>query len=122
MNIATGEPLVEDKRLWTVAEKIGVIFPELPRIGYELVTWIQEPVPFNDATLPRVACFAVISPHPKDKNRERLTRGAIWYDDWDEAEKVAGHYAGAGDPLLKFFKPIIRAHLESLKNSEELID
>lgn len=121
-NLALGEPLVEDKRLWAAAERLGVIFPQLPRMGYDLVTWLQEEVPFQDIILPKVACFAIISPHPKDKERQRLTRGAAWYSDWEELEMTAKHYVGANDPLVKMFKPIARAHIEVMKNSEELID
>lgn len=121
-NLALGEPLVEDKRLWAAAERLGVIFPELPRMGYDLVTWLQEEMPFEDIMLPKVACFGILSPHPKDKDRQRLTRGAAWYEDWDEMEKVSKHYAGAPDPLVKIFKPIARTHIETMKNSEELID
>lgn len=82
MGIPTGEPLVDDKRLWAIADRLGVIFPDLPRLGYDLVTWIQEPLHWeeNDQeyTLPRVAVLAVVSPHPKDKERERLSSSGRW--------------------------------------------
>lgn len=121
-NIALGEPLVEDKRLWAAADRLGVIFPDLPRLGYDLVTWLQEEMPFEDGMLPKVACFGIISPHPTDKERDRLTRGAAWYTEWEELEMTAAHYVGANDPLVKIFKPIARAHIESMKNSEDLIN
>lgn len=122
-----GEPLVEDKRLWAVAEQLGVIFPKLPVFGYDLVTWIQEPLVLTaeggrPVTLPRVAVLAVVSPHPKDKDRERMTKMAMWFDDWDTEEKMRSHYAGAPDPLLKFYKPVIREHLKALQNSQDLIE
>ena len=126
MGIATGEPLVPDKRLWAAADRLGVMFPDLPRLGYDLVTWIQEPVEMNTergpVTLPRVAVLAVFSPHPKDETRERLTKAAMWYDDWKEEEDKRKHYAAMDDPLIRFYKPVVRAHLESMLNSEALID
>lgn len=121
-NLALGEPLVEDRRLWAAAERLGVIFPQLPRMGYDLITWVQEEMPFQDIMLPKVACFGIISPHPKDKDRQRLTRGAAWWNDWDEMDMVAKHHNSPQDPLVKIFKPIARAHIEVMKNSEELID
>lgn len=126
MGIATGEPLVPDERLWVIANQLGVIFPDLPRLGYDLVTWIQGPTAVETEqgrrVLPRVAVLGVISPHPKDKDRQRFSKAAMWYDDWKEEEDKRSHYAGMGDPLLKFYKPLIRAHVESLMNSEALID
>lgn len=126
MGIATGEPLVDDRRLWAAADRLGVMFPDLPRLGYDLVTWIQEPMDVETAEgrthLPRVAVLAVISPHPKDPNRQRFTKAAMWYDDWKEEEDKRAHYAAMDDPLIKFYKPLLRAHVESLLNSEALID
>lgn len=126
MGIATGEPLVPDERLWIAANKLGVMFPDLPRLGYDLVTWIQEPQEVETergrVILPRVAVLAVISPHPKDKERQRLTKAAMWYDDWKEEEDKRSHYAAMDDPLIRFFKPLVRAHVKSMLNSEALID
>lgn len=126
MGIATGEPLVEDRRLWIAADRLGVMFPDLPRLGYDLLTWIQEPMDMETAAgpvhLPRVAVLAVISPHPKDPDRQRLSKAAMWYEDWKEEEDKRSHYAAMDDPLIKFYKPLIRAHVESLLNSEALND
>lgn len=126
MGMVTGEPLVDDRRLWAVADRLGVMFPDLPRLGYDLITWIQEPVEYENeqgpGMLPRVAVLAVISPHPKDPNRQRLTKAAMWYKDWKEEEDKRKHYAAMDDPLIKFYKPLLRAHVQSMLNSEALID
>jgi hypothetical protein len=124
MSELIGEPLVEDKRLWVVAEKIGVMFPDLPKFGYDFITWIQEPLIFDEvdgkeAILPRVAVLAVISPHPKDKDRQRMSKLAMWYADWEREEWLAKN---GPDPLIKFYKTLVPPHLESLRNSQELID
>lgn len=126
MGIATGEQLVDDRRLWAAADRLGVMFPDLPRLGYDLVTWIQEPTDVETENgpvhLPRVAVLAVISPHPKDPDRQRFSKAAMWYDDWKEEEDKRAHYAAMDDPLIKFYKPLLRAHVKSLLNSEALID
>lgn len=124
MSFSDLEPLIDDARLERLEAKLrrAFVLPE----STLFVTFVQPRgiVRLEDGqeTTGPLGVFAVMSPNPRAKKGERvMTRGDIPLATWDREEKMRGHFAGVRDLADEVYRPIVRRHLETMKNLAEMI-
>lgn len=121
---AAFETLVDDRRLARVEDQVRRVFPTLPDSSL-FVTFIQPatvakteqgPVP-----VPALATLAVISKNPRG-GADVMTQGQMLLTLWQDEDGQYRHFVGVVDPALRFYRPIVRNHLESLQSLRELLN
>lgn len=122
MKFADLEPLIPDARLERLEEKFrrAFVLPE----GTVFVTYIEPkttiPTEAGPTELPERATFAVISPNPRHPTHSVMTKGATWLSTWRHEDSLRRTFAGVRDLADEIYRPIIRRHLETIKNLREM--
>ncbi len=124
-----GEPLVNNVRLDKVFVHLSRLVKQYPS-SLRFATQLQDAIPSPDpATIkgqPETAVFMVISDHPKagqgpyPEGHVMISLGSMPYTQWREIDKEYKHYASLSDPLRPIFAKLLRDHLDTRKNLEEL--
>jgi len=121
-----GEPLVSDKRLEQVFDRLTKLADKPPE-GLSFLTKRQDEKQAPDGTTQgALAVFIVTSPHPSQDKRLVITPSMLIsiatmpYQQWVEANKEYRHYANLTDPLRPIFAGLLRQHLTHRENLESL--
>lgn len=117
------EPLVSDQRLSDIEGVLRDRFPGLDE-GAIFVTYIQPSmarvVVDRETIIPDVACFAVISKNPRGGD-DVMTVGSTWLDTFKREDGMRSHFVGVGDILLALYEPVVKRHVETIKNLKDMI-
>lgn len=117
------EEVISDLRLSVVLDRLHVLHPDLPD-DTDMATFIQPPkfIPAKNGWTYPMAVFLVVSDNPKYPGHRVATHGTVALMHFRQSEKVSKHYVRNGkDVDLEVFKPIVRRHLQTLRNLRDLI-
>lgn len=124
ISFANFEPLLPDQRVLSIEDEFKSLYPQTPD-GTVFLSYIQPGMEVKTESgasrpIPDVAVFAVLSPHPRQKQHLLLTKAAIWLKDWRDDDKAYQHLVGVPDPARKFFRLVLGEHLKQIDNLKQL--
>jgi hypothetical protein len=118
------ETLLSDERLARLEETLRRTYT-FPKQNTDLVTFVQPPTDHETDSgvrrVPGLAIFAIVSDNPRSKGHRIMTTGSTYLETWEREDKTRSHFVGVKDMAQEIYGPIVKAHLETMKNYNEMI-
>lgn len=117
------EPALPDSRLEAIFYRLVEKAQRSGRNVPESIVFATYHQPESDRARPQIV-FVVQSLHPKQRFTGQVLRtlGSVPLDEWKNAEDMKWRFAGMPDPANNIFARLMREHLDTRKQLEELDD
>lgn len=132
MSYADAEPLLDDSRVGRIADRLRLIYPDLP-YETQFATAVIEP-PYNAArgderyieTRWPAAQFIVVAPHPRPLQRKFGTQQAsvatMFKAAWDADDRARKHYVATDeDPAYRIFRALTVQFISNRRSLQQII-
>ena len=118
------ETLLSDDRVARLEEMFRKRY-QFPKQNTDLVTFVQLPTVHETdsgvTSTPALAIFGIVSDNPRGKGQRIMTTGSTYLETWERENKQRSHFVGVKDMAQEIYGPVIKAHLETMKNYNEMI-